>query len=399
MKLYISKKYSLLYLLLSVLIYESIVKYIGVSWNSTVYSNVVTMQGKTIPMLKYVELALILFLCFSKRTFQNKVSFWAGFLLLALGIFWCLLNLNSGLTIVYLNTSPVLLVEMGCIYLFLQDQEIRKKLISLCGFLAVFFTALTLIDLLNFLRDFSLTRMANGNVIEHYANALFLLAVWNCFIDHKSRKVILLYGCSIGLLLMSVFITSRGWMFQAVILLTTVYMSNSQRNIIEKLKRVTLVLGVFVLVYLVIVHYMDSAFSFILNRMGDDTRTSQLVTFFGQVSVLDLLVGRGPYATYVWNGVKYAYVDNIFLFWMYRYGAASVLAYWMPFLYGLFSRQRNSALKTKLPYNVMILMWMMAMGGLCIYYNIRVDIANIYLIMCIVDYIELKNGYSYALRT
>ena len=249
MKLCVSKKYSLLYLLLAVLIYETIAKYIGVSWSSTVYSNVVTMQGKTIPTLKYIEFALILLLCFSRHTFKRNIVVWSGCTMLALGIIWSVYNADYGLALVYLNTPPVLLIEIGCLYLIFQDPDIREKLISLCGFLAVFFTVVTLIDLLSFLRQYSLIRMANGNIIEHYANALFLLAVWNCFTDRRSKKVYLIYGCSICLLLMSIFITSRGWMFQAVILVASVYYSKSNRDLFSKLRRIVLLIGIFIVVY------------------------------------------------------------------------------------------------------------------------------------------------------
>lgn len=393
MKLHIiTIKKILVYTLLTVLIYETIIKYVGVSWVSTVYANVVSMQGKTIPRIKYIIFILIVLMGLSEHFYKKNVLTFSGISLIVVGVFWCIFDFDSGLALIYLDSPPALLIEIGCLFLVLQDDKIRKILIKLCGFFAVFFTVLTVVDLMAFLKEYSLIRIANGNIIEHFANSLFLVTTWNCFIECEKQKTFVLYGCSISLVLISVFITSRGWMIQSVMLMASVYLSNSKRNIFEKVKRVILVICIFACVYLIITTYMNDAFSYLIDRIGQDTRSLQLVTFFEQVPITKLIVGQGANATYLWNGSAYAYVDNIYLFWMLRYGIVSVIAYWIPFIYGLVAKNKNSYLNSKFQYSVMIVMWMAAMGGLCIYYSIRLDIANIFLIVAIIEYINQKKS-------
>jgi hypothetical protein len=63
-------------------------------------------------------------------------------------------------------------------------------------------------------------------------------------------------------------------------------------------------------------------------RLTEDTRTPQYSQFFEQVPVVSLITGLGPNATYTYrNQSGYSYIDNQFLFILFRYGLPMLLGY------------------------------------------------------------------------
>lgn len=63
-------------------------------------------------------------------------------------------------------------------------------------------------------------------------------------------------------------------------------------------------------------------------RLGEDTRSSQYSQFFQQVPVAGLITGLGPKATYTYNALTdYNYIDNQFLFILFKFGLPVLLGY------------------------------------------------------------------------
>lgn len=392
MRLTISAKKALFYLMLFTLIVESIVKYSGVTWGATIYANVMIMQGKTIPMVKYIVLLLIVIqLIWFSQIPPNYISL-CGIGLVVCGIFWCVINMETGAQLIYMDSPPALLIEIGGLFIILQDDFRQRSVKRLCGIFAVLYTGMTVVALIQFLNQYLLVRMANGNVIEYFANALFLLIGWNCIINRNGKQLYVLYACCISLVLVSIFITSRGWMLQAIILTATVYLSNSSRSVQSKIKRVILTIGAFLFIYYIASNYLENELAYIVNRIGQDTRSGQLNTFFREVPIYKLITGQGMNATYLLDGRQYAYVDNIYLFWMLRYGIIPVICYWSLFVGSIISKTRTLSNNAGLQYNMLSIMWILAMGGVCIYYTIRIDMGNIFLISFAISNILSKRG-------
>ena len=390
MSMRISLKKFFVYSLLGVLVFESAVRYSGLKWESTQFGNVVSMVGRTIPLYKYIELLCIVCLFFlSLRTvrIQKNILTYSGLLLGAVSIFWCIVNSDLGAGLIYLDTTPVLLLELSLIFFVGQDEKILELFIRTIPLLACIFSILTMIETIDFVSQYQLIRMANGKVIEHFANALFLTSCWNCIKRNTKIDNLMIYIISGVLMVCSIVITSRGWMLQAIMLFVLAYLTTSKRKAFDKAKRVFFMVVIFAILYSVISKYMSGALDYIIGRFGQNTRENQLVTFFEQVPFWKLFVGQGYNAAYHLNGVNYAYIDNIFLFWMFRYGIFSVVGYWLPFLYVVFNKNRN-LIETKMRYIGTVFAWILAMGGLCIYYLIKLDAANIMLIMIVCHYVQ-----------
>ena len=134
----VKKKTMLIYMLFIVLLYETIAKYIGVTWESTIYSNVVSMQGKTIVTLKCIEFIIVLLLGLVYNHIERTQISLAGCTLLLSGILWSIININSGLALIYLDTPPVLLIELGILIMVFQDNDVRERVLSFVKILTVF---------------------------------------------------------------------------------------------------------------------------------------------------------------------------------------------------------------------------------------------------------------------
>src|SRR5579883_1699887 len=64
------------------------------------------------------------------------------------------------------------------------------------------------------------------------------------------------------------------------------------------------------------------------NRLGQDTRSGQYSQFFSQIPVTSLILGLGPSASYAYNDrPKYNYIDNQFLFLLFKFGLPVFLGY------------------------------------------------------------------------
>ncbi len=181
-------------------------------------------------------------------------------------------------------------------------------------------------------------------------------------------------GCSVLLALMSILFRSRSLIIQALILLLYVLFRSRIRWRNQWIGVFTYLVGivVFLLVFWDVIFYM---FSPLLLRMFDDTRTSQLQQFFAQVSLRELLTGGGMDAEYKFSAMSsnYKYLDNQFLLEMFRFGIVPILTYTLVLLSPLVRAV------VKLDIDLMrrctiIVMWLLAMGGISVFFNLNVNI-------------------------
>lgn len=98
-----------------------------------------------------------------------------------------------------------------------------------------------------------------------------------------------------------------------------------------------------------------------------DTRTDQYRQFLSQVSFTDLLIGKGPRGTWIWNGQEYDKIDGPFTFLAFEGGFILLATYiilvvWPPFqlLYKHPSWQHAAPA-------IVLVFWTLAMMGLSTY--------------------------------
>jgi len=117
-------------------------------------------------------------------------------------------------------------------------------------------------------------------------------------------------------------------------------------------------------------------------RLTEDTRTSQYSQFFQQIPPHNLLVGCGPKAAYTYNGQpNYEYIDNQFLYLLFKFGAPVVIGYfavvlWPGLRHGIAPAARGSKLTA-----VIFWLWTLAGLGISVYHNISLTAPNLLIIL------------------
>jgi len=386
-KLKIPIRKTIFYLLLLTFVGESILKYNGVQWSSNVYGTLASMVGVVLVPWKFAQVFLLFVLTRYCGPLKKNAITTAGLVLIVFGIVWSFWNFK-GLALIYLNGSPFLLICFGCVLICAQQEELRGHMKRTCGILAVFYSLLCFYNSMAFVISYPGMRMADGKIIEYFAFGLYLLVIWNSIIERSILRVAIVYLCSALLVISSIIITSRGWMLQSVILMLFCYMTTSKRSLGGRIYRVLIVAIAGIVLYKLMISRFGEATVFLLSRFSEDSRSKQLETFFSQVPVWKLLIGQGISATYIFGSRgSYQYLDNQFLFWMFRYGIVPVTAYLVPFGMVIF-KKTNKKINNRSWWDrrVALFMWLLSMGGLSIYYGLKFDIAHFYMLFAVVMY-------------
>ena len=384
---------ALWWLFVGIVISYNFVRYIGVEWEKPFeYTRIVRMTGRTLPIWLIAEAVIILLIfvvLINRKGIRATIVSKCALILLVLGVLWTMYSAGKGISLLYYDSNPFLLIEIAVIMIVLQRQDLRAQLFKYIFVLATFYTLYSMYNAFDFRNTYPLMRMSNGIIIQTFAYALFLVAIWNAVAKKSKRNTVLIYSCCASLVITSIIITSRGWMIQAIGLTFFCYYSNSNKTARQKLSRGLVAVLLFVALYYYVVTYMSDSLGYILGRFSEETRANQLESFFSQVPISSLIIGRGMDATYFFNGTDYAYVDNQFLFWMFRYGIVSVTAYWIPIFFSVFRKKRDGSVLEK-NASFPIIMWILAMGGLCIYYGLFLDIGHIYILAFMNELLDQK---------
>ena len=384
--------------LVLILVFESIIKYQGVNWVTNEYGTLASMTGKSLGVFVASSLLVVsILLLFSLRK-ENKTILICGYFLIVFGVIWSIAD-YKGLTLFYLNASPILLICFGMIYMIGQSNIIQLCMEKSCGYLAIFYTVLSFINALYFMKNYTKMRMADGKVIEYFALALFLTAIWNLVAVQSKTSVFLIYILCVIHIITSSIIVSRGWFLQACTLTVFCHLSNSDRSSKYKVVRIFVTILCSLIVGIILMYYFNDSFEFLFARLYEDTRTGQYQIFFKQVSIIDLLVGKGLNAHYKFgaNG-DYQAIDNQFIYWMFKYGAFPMICYLTPFVLAIVRAFVNHDSRELLLKRIYVpLMWVASMAGISIYYGLKMDIAHFYILLTIVrlaikPYISIRGG-------
>ena len=67
-----------------------------------------------------------------------------------------------------------------------------------------------------------------------------------------------------------------------------------------------------------------TSFELLLQRGVVETRSSQIIQFLSQLNLFELIVGKGYYASYIFNGYSFQAIDNQSLFLILLTGCFSI---------------------------------------------------------------------------
>ena len=202
-----------------------------------------------------------------------------------------------------------------------------------------------------------------------YSTAIWLLAYLAfCFenIKRKDSNRLLL------LLVMNAFIVaftiSRGWLIQTIFLMTMFIISSSASKVSKRrlvlLLLIILGIGTYILRQDIALYLT----SYITKFQTAASRESQYASFFSQVSLTDLIVGKGEYASYTYRNVQnYIYIDNSYLYYAFHFGAVYALIILGMELFEAIKVLRNSKDIQDRKIGLILFMWIAALSGASVF--------------------------------
>jgi energy-coupling factor transporter transmembrane protein EcfT len=187
------------------------------------------------------------------------------------------------------------------------------------------------------------------------------------------------------LVIVALVTNSRGWLLQSTFLLLYTVFSKKKKN------KLSIIVNRVLIVVLIIVgvnwlkDYFLTAYTNLVNRIDADTRSDQLTTFFSQVTMSEMIFGQGVSGRYFWNGRSYGFIDNQLLFLCFRYGIVPMLVLLLMIIRGIVIGWKNKENEIYI-----LLMWLAALLGLSVYFNISMDISNL-IVMMLIGHLHKEN--------
>ena len=137
-------------------------------------------------------------------------------------------------------------------------------------------------------------------------------------------------------------------------------------------------------------------------RLTEDSRSGEYAMFLSQVRIEDLILGKGPNASYDREGEQSQFLDNQFLWTLFIGGLPALLCYSSLILW---PGVRPFLLRQPSPHRVLgiiLILWALAMAGVSTYFGIGTSVESLLIILvagrCHDDWIttraELKGSRS-----
>jgi len=147
---------------------------------------------------------------------------------------------------------------------------------------------------------------------------------------------------------------------------------------------------------------ITSSFSLLAERLWTDTRTDQYAQFLSQVSVSDLVIGKGPRATWNWDGREYAWIDGSYTLMMFNGGLPLLISYVVIMIVPAWRVLRRRPSWDYVAPAVVLLVWALCLTGLSTFTNPTVSIGHY--VLCIYagrcySYLYSRRSELSALRT
>lgn len=258
------------------------------------------------------------------------------------------------------------------------EEEIWKLFSKALPILGFIFLVLSMVELFEYQRIIgimSVQRITFSALLYYFIYSFWLFAA-SIFINDNAIRT---YGAwlivaTAALVIMAVIFRSRGWMLQTLALFIYTVVRNSIR---WKDKRKAILFYIVCIAFVVYVSW-DMLFYIsgpLRERLLADSRSHQYDVFFQQVDKAQLLVGQGINATYSFTGMSttYRFFDNQFILEMFRYGIVPILLYTIMLIRPLWI----AAIRFDwdlLRRCIVIVMWLLAMAGLSVYFNLNTNI-------------------------
>lgn len=235
--------------------------------------------------------------------------------------------------------------------------------------------------------DASGLRISNSPQIIYLSTGFWPLAISALCFKQKRFNRLITPILLIMALMTAIIYVSRGWIIQCL-LLTVFYAYKRLRDANRKASLTKLLIFIFVLLLFsvaVIKTWFTPYYDLLFERLFEDTRTWQYSSLFSQYGFFDFLIGKGLFATYTTTVYgEYRYIDNMFVFTMFRYGIFFMLSYLFLIISPILRLLRRKSLSYihKMPAAILFL-WFLALVGVSVYNAQMVDIKCLFIFILI----------------
>jgi hypothetical protein len=270
-----------------------------------------------------------------------------------------------------LRGAKGLLLWVSCLVLFAGTDRNAWKIVTRLIYVMSYITAgIVLLNILRFQQFFSVGQ-AQKFFLGYFGILLWtapwiLLSVKDANIS-PSRLMFLAFPFAV-LVLAVLQGTGRSWLI--IIMIYSAVMLTKFRRLFRA--RRLAYIGTIICILLCIagiaayaaVDQLSSSLSLLSERLLVDTRSDQYVQFLSQVSVSDLLIGKGPRATWRWGTRDYAWIDGAYTLMAFNGGLLLVISYVIIMVLPAWRVLRKKPSWDYAAPAVVLLIWALALTGL-----------------------------------
>ena len=334
--------------------------------------------------LDYISLFTILwFACHSanRACVSKELSFIVPLLIFAV-IFWTVLTIakEGFVATIYTPGSPLSYLTVFAVYVGF-DNENWRVVNRIAPIFATIYVLLAILPYMQLKEMGDINNIAGNNPITYFMITTFWwVSVASVEITHKSIYyklwiVLLIAACAF----LAFSLTLRSWMIQsALLLILTLTQINKSKLLKAILATVVVVAVIWGIKQVAGSREMQDEVDAFNEKLTEDTRSQQYNNLFEAISIDQWVLGGGMNASYTFNSVgNYKHIDNQYLLLLFRYGILLAIPWISIWLLILFKRKTMYDLSAV----YVVVLWLMALGGLSVYNAVIVNPQNILLAM------------------
>lgn len=339
--------------------------------------------------LDYIALFIVLYLAghSTNRSYvSNKFPILFPLLFLAV-IFWTVLTIaKDGLiATIYTSGSPLSYLTIYSIYVGADDKS-WKVVNRIAPIFATIYVLLAIFPYMHMKGLEDINSIAGNNPITYFMiTSFWWMSIASIEITHKSIYyklwiILLIAVCAF----LAFSLTLRSWMIQTALLFILVVWQFNVSKLLKVILATVMVIAVLLCVKQIAASSeMQDEVDAFNEKLTEDTRSQQYENLFDAVPFNQWILGGGMNASYTFNGVgNYKHIDNQYLLLLFRYGILLAIPWISLWLIILFKRKEK---RERVVYDrsaaYVVILWLMALGGLSVYNAIIVNPQNILLAM------------------
>jgi hypothetical protein len=218
-------------------------------------------------------------------------------------------------------------------------------------------------------------RIESLRALFGYMPVILWTAPWLLIVLFQKSKLKMLIGSIpyLVILLCSIMVVTRSWLI-LTLMIPPMLMIVSKRSIENNYfqSRLLIYPAILLLLLATIGWYffgsqITAAFDMLQARLFEDTRSGQYTEFLSQVSIVDLLIGKGPKGTWIWAGKEYASIDGSYTLLLFNGGLPLLWAYFVLMIRPALKVMQTRAPAADLLAASVLCIWGVALTGVSIY--------------------------------